>query len=173
MFQKLKTFANARESRTTRSTFANRFSFFKHEKKRTECLARLKEYVEHLRDVTGQDQLRIEPSRNNNAGQYIPQKEDQDYNTPPPVDLQYLIASLYPIFQNHCSRCSCQETHDIKLCLRDAYKSIDLCPTLDVDFLFSKRFSSYPAQETKWQEGNVVITSQRKVYSIPRYQFLF
>ncbi|SCB65566.1 unnamed protein product [Fusarium graminearum] len=115
MFQKLKTFANARESRTTRSTFANRFSFFKHEKKRTECLARLKEYVEHLRDVTGQDQLRIEPSRNNNAGQYIPQKEDQDYNTPPPVDLQYLIASLYPIFQNHCSRCSCQETHDIKL----------------------------------------------------------
>ncbi|CZS79709.1 unnamed protein product [Fusarium graminearum] len=94
MFQKLKTFANARESRTTRSTFANRFSFFKHEKKRTECLARLKEYVEHLRDVTGQDQLRIEPSRNNNAGQYIQQKEDQDYNTPPPVDLQYLIASL-------------------------------------------------------------------------------
>ncbi|CAG1962675.1 unnamed protein product [Fusarium graminearum] len=117
MFQKLKTFANARESRTTRSTFANRFSFFKHEKKRTECLARLKEYVEHLRDVTGQDQLRIEPSRNNNAGQYIQQKEDQDYDTPPPVDLQYLIASLYPIFQNHCSRCSCQETHDIKLFL--------------------------------------------------------
>ncbi|ESU15242.1 hypothetical protein FGSG_08146 [Fusarium graminearum PH-1] len=51
MFQKLKTFANARESRTTRSTFANRFSFFKHEKKRTECLARLK-------DVSSQNNLK-------------------------------------------------------------------------------------------------------------------
>ncbi|KAI6753611.1 hypothetical protein HG531_005780 [Fusarium graminearum] len=94
MFEKLKTFANARESDATESSFASRFSFFKHEKKRTECLTRLKEYVEHLRDVTGQDQLRIEPSRNNNAGQYVQQMENQDYNTPPPVDLQYLIASF-------------------------------------------------------------------------------
>ncbi|EKJ74397.1 hypothetical protein FPSE_05468 [Fusarium pseudograminearum CS3096] len=79
MFEKLKTFANARDSRITKSSFASRFSFFKHEKKRTECLTRLKEYVEHLRDVTGQDH---ESSRNNNAGQYVQQKENQDYNTP-------------------------------------------------------------------------------------------
>lgn len=155
-------FANARESRSTESTFADRFSFFKHEKKRTECLRRLKEYVEHLRDVTGQDQFRFDPSRNDKAGQYVQQQGSQDYNTPPPV-LQYLIASLYPIFQNHCSRCPCQENHDVKLCLREAYRSIDLYPTLDVDFLFSKRFSSCSAQDAKWQEGNVVITSQRKV----------
>ncbi|CAF3489539.1 unnamed protein product [Fusarium graminearum] len=150
MFEKLKTFANARESDATESSFASRFSFFKHEKKRTECLTRLKEYVEHLRDVTGQDQLRIEPSRNNNAGQYVQQMENQDYNTPPPVDLQYLIASLYPIFQNHCSRCPCQETHDIKLCLREAYKSIDL------------------SQEIKWQEGNVFssVSSQNNLKTL-------
>ncbi|PTD02209.1 hypothetical protein FCULG_00012182 [Fusarium culmorum] len=43
MFEKLKMFANARESRATESTFADRFSFFKHEKKRTECLRRLKD----------------------------------------------------------------------------------------------------------------------------------
>ncbi|UZP36961.1 hypothetical protein NXS19_004777 [Fusarium pseudograminearum] len=94
MFEKLKTFANARESGATESSFASRFSFFKHEKKRTECLTRLKEYVEHLRDVTGQDQLRLEPRRNSNHGQYVQQKENQGYNTLPPVDLQCLIASL-------------------------------------------------------------------------------
>ncbi|KAM0387089.1 hypothetical protein ACHAQC_011013 [Fusarium culmorum] len=94
MFEKLKMFANARESRATESTFADRFSFFKHEKKRTECLRRLKEYVQHLRDVTGQDQFRFDPSRNDNAGQSLQQQGNQDYNTPPPVDLQYLIASL-------------------------------------------------------------------------------
>ncbi|KAK6709928.1 hypothetical protein SNK05_004404 [Fusarium graminearum] len=43
MFEKLKTFANARESGATKSSFASRFSFFKHEKKRTECLTRLKD----------------------------------------------------------------------------------------------------------------------------------
>ncbi|CAG1964823.1 unnamed protein product [Fusarium graminearum] len=122
MFEKLNMFANARESRSTESTFADRFSFFKHEKKRTECLRRLKEYVEHLRDVTGQDQFRFDPSRNDKAGQYVQQQGSQDYNTPPPV-LQYLIASLYPIFQNHCSRCPCQENHDVKLCLREAVSS--------------------------------------------------
>ncbi|QPC57998.1 hypothetical protein HYE67_000229 [Fusarium culmorum] len=83
MFEKLKMFANARESRATESTFADRFSFFKHEKKRTECLRRLKEYVQHLRDVTGQDQFRFDPSRNDNAGQSLQQQGNQDYNTPP------------------------------------------------------------------------------------------
>ncbi|KAF5243715.1 hypothetical protein FAUST_2710 [Fusarium austroamericanum] len=101
MFEKLKTFAKARESGATKSSFASRFSFFKHEKKRTECLTRLKEYVEHLRDVTAQDQLRFDPSRTGNTGQSFQQQGNQDYNTPPPVDLQYLVASLYPIFQHH------------------------------------------------------------------------
>ncbi|WXC58470.1 hypothetical protein SNK03_004369 [Fusarium graminearum] len=51
MFEKLKTFASARKSNATESSFASRFSFFKHEKKRTECLTRLK-------DVSSQKNLK-------------------------------------------------------------------------------------------------------------------
>jgi hypothetical protein len=161
MFEKLKKLAVAKEFRTTKSSFAERFIFFKHENKRTECLKRLEEYVKHLIKVTGQAELRSKPVANDGA-QHL-QHKGQRGGTPPPVDLQHLIASLHPILQDHYCRCPCQESHDIKLCLRDTYRSVDLRPSLDVDFLFSKDFSSLATKCSKWQEGNVLITSQREV----------
>lgn len=169
MFEKLRKLAISRELRTTKSSFAERFAFFRHETKRTECLERLEKYVGDLKNVTSQVELR--PKTDANDAAHNLQQKGKSGGTPPSVDLRHLIANLHPVFQEHYCCCACQKNHEVKLCLRDAYKSVDLCPSLDVDFLFSKDFSSHPAQDSRWQEGSVLITSQWKVCSISRQPY--
>ncbi|EKG21480.1 hypothetical protein MPH_01201 [Macrophomina phaseolina MS6] len=158
MFGKLKELAVARELESTKSSLLERFAFFRHREKRERAVNMLEKWVEHLRKLTEKSGTPPELESNPNTITFKPSLADASDTTIPSISLRELIAHLHPALEAYRS-CSCAEKHDIKICLRDTYESVDLQPCLAIDFLLSGSFGASP-QEVIWQEGNILVTSQ-------------
>jgi hypothetical protein len=160
MFDKLKKLAVAREADTTKSSFAERFAFFRHEEKRRKCVAKLKECVEDLRTLTNLVTVRPGTDANNAAKRFKRKGYGNNMGNPPSMQLRSLLVNLYSVFQERY-HCACTEGHEVKVCLKDTYDDDDSHPSLKIDFLLSGNFSRSSPQDIRWQEGNVMVSSQR------------
>lgn len=159
MFSKIEKIAIARELETTKSSLVERFAFFRHREKRDCCIRKLKLWVENLEKLTQEARTRPKANLNEEVGPSKVRSSGKNDKGPPSIQLRNLIANLYPVFQKHC-QCGCPEEHDVKLCLKDSYESATLHPSLELDFLLSKDLSTSSPRDIRWQEGNVLVTSQ-------------
>lgn len=156
MLIKLQDLVASREQNSADSSLVERLEFYRHAKIRNKCTKQLQRCVDELdrltREAENSSNRPIDTAANN-GGPVITSK------TPPTLDLRDLIANLYPIIEAH-RRCSCIEGHEIKLSLKDSYETLGLHPCLELDFLFSGNFDGSSNRGIRWQEGNIMVTSQ-------------
>lgn len=157
MFGKLKNLATAKENEEITSSFIERFTFFRHREKREQCIRKLETWVKNLERLTKQAETGLAQGVKDDESKHNTGKTGICI---PPVHLRDLIASLYSVFEAHC-RCSCAEAHEVKLCLKESYGIAAQHQSLDLDFLVSGYFGACSPQAIRWQEGNVMVTSQR------------
>jgi hypothetical protein len=148
MFAKLKGFAADREGQRVFSTIKERIRFWKKEKDRTVCLKNLATWNKRLFRLT--EQTRREP---------VAKKTTTNNHHVPSSHLRTLSQKLYKALANRW-RCSCQEPHEAKICLKargasDKKQAVTELESVDFDFLFSI------AKKTghSWQEGKVLVRS--------------
>ena len=164
MFNKLEAFALSRDSKKTKSSFMERFKFFRKEKHRDKCLERLKLWNERLHGL-----MHTAQARGQNAA--LVSKTPDERKSPimnaliygirnPSAPVRTLTRNLYTALSS-CWKCNCNGGHEAKLCLniQNTMEKTTADTAADFDFLMS---AHGPENETLcWQEGTISIRSAR------------
>lgn len=159
IFNKLQEFTIAKESEATRSTFLERFQFFRKHKERQEFLMRLDTWNTRLGTLIGKA---YESSVSTTQGVHnLSTTQDKITETTlPSSSLRNLLTNLYSTFERHY-HCSCTEKHDFKLHLEHFQDKGSTDMTVDITFVLSADPDHCSNKSCKWQEASVVACSSR------------
>jgi hypothetical protein len=162
MFSKLKEFASDREADETKSSFMERFKFFKKEKHRKKCMQRLHTWNKRLDSLTqrARDQARTVATLPDTRGTGNGPKNTLIYGLrSPSAQVRVLTSELYTVLSK-CWKCTRSGVHEARFCLNihGAEKTV-IDAAAEFDFMVSDPSCKNDTQ--RWQEGTVSLISAR------------
>jgi hypothetical protein len=162
MYNKLKQFSSDRESKQTSSTFLERFTFWKKEQHRKKCLEQLRIWNKRLGRLIYNAQK--EPLTNSAVAvqsQAVAFKRSViRHCRVPSSQPRRLSQQLYKAL-SRCWGC-CPIRHEARFCLKlQKEERTDVEGEADFDFLVS--FQAKRNNQWTWQEGHILIRSDRRV----------
>ncbi|KAF2727512.1 hypothetical protein EJ04DRAFT_581990 [Polyplosphaeria fusca] len=159
MYNKLFKFTQHRESNETKSSFMERFHFFRKKDDRLRCLHKTKKWNKRLLIVI--ERAPQDYSRSSRRSVGLQANRAQPWNAlvlsvkDPSAQIRVLTRDLYTVLSD-CWRCGCTDIHEARFCLNlhNSEKSIS-----DAAAEFDFMVSSWSTNDgTKcWQEGSVGI----------------
>ncbi|KAK2761348.1 hypothetical protein FQN54_001870 [Arachnomyces sp. PD_36] len=159
MFNRLQEFASDMESEKTKSTFAQRFRFFRETKHRDICLKNLGVWNKRL------GKLISESGHQRGRTLMHAKRQSSDRLLSSPF-LRSLISSSEPVREvtrdlhgalSRCSACDCPGGHEIRLCLNIEHALEEPGTDIPITFDMLVRVTNVQKQVDSWKEGTVLV----------------
>lgn len=158
MYDRVKSFMALREDGTIRGRFRDRFRFFDNTERRTQCLADLKEWNQHLNEMLAS----VSDVNTTRSEAFDVQVTSSSVILPFLDEGRRIFHALTSVAQHHWD-CPCSSTHEAMLCL-DVKPLSTNSHVRALDFLIKK--SPTGSEPEPWLEGRFMIRKSTLVLAI-------